>query len=201
MIESFAEGFLLGLGAAIPLGPINILIMNTALKNYKSAVVIGIGAMSSDMFYLILILVGMIELINNPFFINIVGIVGSFFLTYLAYDIYKHREKKINVKKEAIKSKSLLKIYAKGFFLTLMNPYTIIFWFSVAGYSANRDLNLYFTLFGMISSIVLWITLMPYLVHKSKHKISQNMSIYLNIFSSFILLCFALMLFVDVVFL
>ena len=40
MVTSFLEGFLLGMGAAIPLGPINILLMNTALRDYKSAVTI-----------------------------------------------------------------------------------------------------------------------------------------------------------------
>ncbi|CAA6802363.1 MAG: Lysine exporter protein (LYSE/YGGA), partial [uncultured Sulfurovum sp.] len=59
MLNSLIEGFLLGLGAAVPLGPINILIMNHALKNYKSAVAIGFGAMSADMVYLFIILLGL----------------------------------------------------------------------------------------------------------------------------------------------
>ena len=35
ILSVFIEGFILGLGAALPLGPINLLIMNEALKNYK----------------------------------------------------------------------------------------------------------------------------------------------------------------------
>lgn len=47
MIASLLSGISLGFGAAVPLGPINILIMTNALRSYKSAVAIGLGAMLS----------------------------------------------------------------------------------------------------------------------------------------------------------
>ncbi|MBU1216338.1 LysE family translocator [bacterium] len=201
MIESFTEGFLLGLGAAIPLGPINILIMNNALKSYKAGVALGFGAMSADILYLVLSLAGMIGFLNNSVLLNTVGIVGSFFLLYLAYGIFKSREKKLEVQTQSVKTKNIFKIYTQGFVLTFLNPYTIVFWFSVAGYTANKNLDIAFTLLGMISSITLWTTLMPYLVHRSKHKISQRASKYLSLASALILFGFALSLFVDVAFL
>ena len=105
MIKSYSEGFLLGLGAAIPLGPINILIMNNALKSYKAGVTLGFGAMSADILYLSLILAGMIGFINNPDFLGVVGIVGSIFLLYLAYGIYKNRAKKLEVQEQKIQTK------------------------------------------------------------------------------------------------
>lgn len=201
MLDSFSEGFLLGLGAAIPLGPINILIMNNALKSYKAGFAIGLGAMSSDILYLSLIMLGMIGFVNNTFFLKSVGLIGAFFLLYLAYSIFKSRDKRVELNKEDdIKSKSFFKKYAQGFVLTLLNPYTMIFWFSIAGYGVNKDLDIWFTLLGMMSSIILWITFLPYLVHRSKHRMSQKVSVYLSIFSSLILLGFALSLLVDIVF-
>lgn len=200
MIESFSEGFLLGLGAAIPLGPINILIMNHALKSYSTGVALGFGAMSADILYLLLILAGMAGFMNNPDLLNATGILGSLILFYLAYGIYKNRAKKITVQTLTFQTKNLFKTYTQGFALTLLNPMTIIFWFSIAGYAANRDINMGFTLLGMISAITLWITVMPYLVHRSKHKISQNALKYLSIFSSLILFGFAISLFADVLF-
>lgn len=200
MIESYTEGFLLGIGAAMPLGPINILIMNNALKSYKSGVTIGLGAMSADTFYLTLILVGMIGFINNPSYLSVIGVVGSIFLLYLSYDIFKNRAKKVDVKEQKIQTKNLLKKYTQGLFLTLLNPMTIIFWFSIAGYVASKGLNTGFTIFGLMSSIFLWITIMPYLIHRSKHKISQKVSKYLSVFSSVILFWFAVSLLVEVMF-
>jgi L-lysine exporter family protein LysE/ArgO len=43
MFASFSQGFLFGLGAAIPLGPINVLIMSTALRSYPAAVALWLG--------------------------------------------------------------------------------------------------------------------------------------------------------------
>ena len=199
MLKSFSEGFLLGLGAATPLGPINILIMNNALKSYKAGVALGLGAMSVDILYLFLILNGITGLIENHIFLRVVGTFGSLFLIYLAYSVYKNRASIIEAQTHNIHAKKLFKIYIKGFVLTLFNPMTIIFWFSIAGYVANSDLNIGLTILGTMSSIGLWITIMPYLIHRSKHKISQNASIYLNVFSSLVLFGFGISLFVHVI--
>lgn len=194
MINSFSEGFLLGLGAAVPIGAINILIMNTALKNYKGAVAIGFGAMSADVTYLLLILLGISLFFNNPMVLNILGILGSAFLAYMAYMVFKSRNTPLDTQEVQISKKDLLKNYFQGFSLTLLNPYTIAFWLSIVGYTANKELNISFTLFGMFCAIFLWITLMPYFVHRSKHKISQKISYFISVSSSIILFGFALSL-------
>ena len=76
IINSILQGFFLGLGAAVPIGPINIIIMDRALRNYKSAVATGAGALSADIFYLVLILLGLITFFNNPILLEILGIFG-----------------------------------------------------------------------------------------------------------------------------
>ena len=200
MIESFFEGFLLGVGAAVPLGAINILIMNTALKNYKSAVAIGFGAMSSDVTYLVLIILGMATFLNTPFFSTTLGILGSVFLTYMAYLIFKNRDSKPDTKDKIVTHKHLIKHYIQGYILTLVNPYTIVFWLSVAGYTTNKNIDPFITVFGMLCAIFLWITLMPYFVHRSKHRISQKVSHYISMFSALILSGFAISLFLNVIF-
>ena len=195
MINSFFEGFLLGIGAAIPIGAINILIMNTALKSYKSAVAIGFGAMSADIVYLLSILIGIAVFLNNPFIIDTLGILGSAFLVYMSYLIFKGRNKPLDTKAQIVSKKDIFKYYLQGFSLTLFNPYTIAFWLSIAGYTANKQLDTGYTIFGMFCAILLWITLMPYFVHRSKHKISQKISYWISCISSLILLGLAISLF------
>ena len=197
MFTSFLEGFLLGMGAAIPLGPINILIMNNALRDYKSAVTIGFGAMSADILYLTMILLGIATLFNQPFILNTLGILGSAFLLYLAYLIFKGRNKSLYTNTEIEQSKSLFRFYLQGFLLTFINPYTVGFWLSIAGYTAHKDLEPLITMLGMMSAIFLWITLMPYFVHRSKHRISQTVAYYFNFFSSIVLLGFGLSLAIN----
>lgn len=200
MTTSLTQGFLLGLGAAIPLGPINILIMNNALKDYKTGVAIGFGAMSADILYLSLTLMGFNKFLNHPLFLNITGVFGSFFLLYLAYGIYKSRANKSQQTMGKVQTKKILKIYAQGFILTLLNPYTVIFWFSIAGYVANKHLSAGYTLLGLVISITLWTTMMPYFVHRSKHRISPKTSNYLSTISAFILLGFAISLLIHILF-
>ena len=190
-MESFVEGFLLGLGAAVPIGAINILIMNMALKNYTSAVFIGFGAMSADFVYLLLILFGLVTFLESETLRITLGLVGSVFLLYMAYMIYKNRHNSVDTTQESVSKKGLLKSYIKGFSLTFINPYTIAFWLSVAGFIANKNLEPSFTLFGMFSAILLWITLMPYFVYRSKHKISNKISYIISISSSILLSGFA----------
>ncbi|MDA3909206.1 MAG: LysE family transporter [Sulfurimonas sp.] len=197
MILSYTEGFILGLGAAVPLGPINILIMNEAIKRYKNGVMIGLGAMSSDIMYLFLIVFGLIAFFNHPYILNSLSLFGGAFLLYLAYAIFKNRDTKIGVPKENVKGSSCVKLYAKGFILTAINPYTIGFWLSVSCYIAGKELDPYITLLGMLSAILLWITLMPYLVHKTKHKISKNVSHWISIASAIILFGFGIVMIIK----
>lgn len=200
MINSFIEGFLLGIGAAVPIGAINILIMNTALKSYKGAVAIGFGAMSSDIVYLLLILFGVTVFFNNPIILTVLGILGSAFLLFMAYLIFKSRNNSIDTNVELVGKKDILKYYIQGFTLTFINPYTIAFWLSIAGYTANKDLDTVFTLFGMFCAISLWITLMPYFVHRSKHRISQKVSYFISILSGWILIGFAISLLFNIIY-
>jgi len=196
LVLSFFEGFLLGLGAAVPLGPINILIMNEAIKEYKSAVMIGLGAMSSDIIYLFLIMLGLVAFFKQPYILNSLSLFGVIFLIYLAYAIFKSRNSKQKIA-QVSKKNSYSKLYIKGLTLTFINPYTMGFWLSVSGFVASKELEMFATLFGMLSAIALWISIMPYLVNRSKHRISPRVSYWINIVSAVILLSFGLAMFLN----
>jgi len=189
MTTSFVEGFLLGLGAAVPLGPINVLVMSSALHRYSAAVVIGVGAITSDMTYLMLILFGFLHLVDYPTLHDIMGTVGVLFLGYLAWTVWKNR----NVPIHAVSTQrtTLWGHYLKGYILTLINPYSLIFWFSVSTYIAARELHTVATVAGLLLSTSLWVTLMPLVIHKTKHLISQRIARLFSTVSALILLFFA----------
>jgi len=192
---SFVEGLILGFGAAIPLGPINILIMNEALKEYKRAVTIGLGAMSADVTYLIIISFGISSFVKQALFLKILSLFGSLFLIYLSYLIFKERNNSIH--KSVVHKKSTLFInYTKGYLLTLLNPYTILFWLSVTTYATTTP-SLGLTLIGLISAILLWITVMPYIIYKKKALVSEQVSYIIALISSFVLFLFALLMLIK----
>ena len=190
MITSFLEGFLLGLGAAVPLGPINVLIMSNALRHYGAAVALGSGAMSADITYLLLILLGLFHFMEDPTIKLIMAVAGSAFLLYLAWLIFKGRNEPIHLQK--IEKPRLLSNWLKGYTLTLLNPYTVIFWLSVSAYIAAKNLDPLFTVLGLLSAILCWITLMPLAIHKTKHLFSQRVVTLFSVASAAILAFFAL---------
>ena len=196
ILQSFLEGFLLGLGAAVPLGPINVLIMSSALRHYGSAVALGAGAMSADITYLVLILFGLFHFMENPTVTFVMGIAGSAFLLYLAWLIFKGRNEPIHLQK--LGDVSLLRSWLKGYSLTLLNPYTVIFWLSVSTYIAAKHLDPLATVAGLFSAIVLWITLMPLTIHKTKHLFSQRVVTLFSVVSAAILAFFAIGMLVKI---
>jgi L-lysine exporter family protein LysE/ArgO len=192
MLIDFLQGVLLGFGAAVPLGPINILIMNEALKKYRNAVAVGFGAMSADTTYLTIILLGFTYYINNEFVLLLLSFLGAFFLLYMAYLIYASKDKCIKTIKLENHNK-VIKSYFKGFALTLLSPYTIIFWISVSTFSTQSQTPLV-VVGGMLFAILLWVTLMPYFIYKTKHFVSQGLYSKISIISAFIMVIFAVLM-------
>ena len=197
MLESLLSGLALGAGAALPLGPINILIMTNALRSYKSAVAIGLGAMSADIIYFLITLVGGLKLLQYKTLANALIIFGSLFLLYIAYQIFKGRNSKIDSTPVKVENSDVAKSYIKGLSLTLLNPYTIGFWLSISTTISAKNLDIKFTIAGIICAIVLWITIMPFIVHKNKHLISDKVGYIFSVVSSLIMLFFAISLILD----
>jgi L-lysine exporter family protein LysE/ArgO len=189
-LSSFIEGFILGVGAAVPLGPINVLIMSYALRSYPQAVAVGAGAMSADITYLTLVSLGLTWFMKIKTVSTIFSIAGGAFLLYLAWLIFKDRKKPI--KSTSTDKASIIKNYLKGLSLTLLNPYTVLFWMSVSAYISSKQLDIKSAILGLFSSIVLWITLMPLAIFKTKHLISQRVAEIFAVVSAIILTFFAL---------
>ncbi len=198
MLESLIEGFFMGVGAAVPLGPINILLMNRALGNYPQAVITGFGAMSADALYLSLVLFGMMQILQEGILSYLLSLVSIAFLFFLAYRIFQGRNSHLSseIKEDR---KAIGSVYLQGLILTLVNPYTLAFWLSIGSYTTSKELDPMMTLIGMFSAIVLWVTLMPYFVHRSKHRISIRMRYILNVFSSLLLMGFGVSLIVEII--
>ncbi|PSM51999.1 LysE family translocator [Campylobacter blaseri] len=94
-MQEFLQGIMIGLSVALPFGPLNILVMSYAIHSYKHALITGIGAVGADVIYYFLISIGVLQVLNSPEFFNILSVVGSLVLVYLAYDMYKNASKDI----------------------------------------------------------------------------------------------------------
>lgn len=191
-MESFIQGLLLGFGAAVPVGPVNILIMSYSLKRYALGVGVGLGAMSVDIFYMLLMSFGVLKFLNQPIFLNLLSIFGFLFLLYIAYLTYKSADSLI-AEDLNLKENSFWSCYTKGVLLNLVNPYIIGFWISVSSFVASSS-NALMSLSGLIISIGLWILGLPLVVSKSKRFISQTTAKIFAYASALLMVVFAFML-------
>lgn len=191
-MQEFLSGILFGLGVSVPIGPVNILIMSYALKSYKNALFLGLGAMSADAFYLTLLSFGVLKFLHSPLIFKILAVFGAIFLLYMAYGIFKSA--KNSIKTMQTENFSLAKIFVKGFLINLCNPYVIAFWLSSATLVASIGGNFSLTLLGLIFGILLWIGGFPLVIFKSRTLISEKMARALSYISALILLFFAVML-------
>lgn len=190
---SFVQGVLLGFGAAVPIGPLNILIMSYALKDYGRGFCAGLGAMTTDIIYLTLLSFGILHLLNTPLILKFIAIFGAIFLSYIAYTLVKDASKSVEVNDD-LKLESHLMIYVKGCLLNLTNPYIVLFWLSMATVMTSGQNSFFVTLFGLVISILIWITLFPLVIYKSRNKLSAKFTKALAYISALIMIFFALSL-------
>ncbi|WP_277640665.1 LysE family translocator [Wolinella succinogenes] len=196
MFGSLLQGILLGLGAAVPLGPINVLIMNTALSSARSAFGVGFGAMLADLTYLGVVLLGFHLFLESPLIQEILSLLGGAFLLYLSLLLYRGRNQSIQERSQ--KHHPFFKSLAKGYLLTLSNPYTIAFWLSVASLTASPKYQGQWLIVGLVIAILCWITFLPFLIYKTKHLISPRISAFFSLFSAGVMVWFGLTLWVGV---
>lgn len=125
-------GILLGWGAAIPFGPINFEIIRRNLNfGTKIGILFGFGACSADLLYLVLLSLGTLSMIANTFVLKSAGLLGSIILAIFGYSSMR----KINTEHHLVLTDNAsfsYKHYLSGLLLTLLNPFTFIFWLSIS---------------------------------------------------------------------
>ena len=127
-MDSFITGILLGLGVAIPIGPLNILIMNYSLSSFGRGFALGMGAMSADILYFVLLSLGVLVVFDNPWIFKSIAIFGAIFLLYMAWACYKNASKMVAKISCAERGENLLACYLKGLGLNSINPFIVGFW-------------------------------------------------------------------------
>lgn len=155
-MDSFITGILLGLGVAIPIGPLNILIMNYSLSSFGRGFALGMGAMSADILYFVLLSLGVLVVFDNPWIFKSIAIFGAIFLLYMAWTCYKNASKMLATISCAERGESLLACYLKGLGLNSINPFIIGFWLSLSSVVASSA-NWMIAALGVLLALFAWV--------------------------------------------
>lgn len=143
MVTLLIKGLLFGVGAAMPIGPVNVEIARRALRGgFWPAVAIGCGASSIDVAYAILSTVGVAPLLANPWVNRVLFVGGEALMILLgAMSIRGARSiahKDVLAAQKLPAGPSMRSGYVTGLLLTGLNPFTIAFWFVVLPQYAGR---------------------------------------------------------------
>jgi threonine/homoserine/homoserine lactone efflux protein len=130
-LEVLTQSFVLGLGIAMPVGPIGVLVIRRSLtEGRKYGIASGLGAATADGMYGLIATLGLgliASLLTGIQFYT--RLIGGVFLLYLAWQILRSQpaEKAANAKSTS----SLIGAYISTLLLTFSNPATILFFFGV----------------------------------------------------------------------
>jgi L-lysine exporter family protein LysE/ArgO len=130
-------GLLLGYGAAVPIGPMNLeMIRRNLLYGYKTGVSFGLGACCVDTTFMIFLGLGALEILQSPKFLNVIGFCGALVLFWFAYKAWGTKVAEVNMGEHQKIAKPWWQHMAASYMLTMINPFTIIFWSSVSSQAA-----------------------------------------------------------------
>ncbi|MGJ9382474.1 amino acid transporter [Salipaludibacillus neizhouensis] len=124
---------LLGLSLAAPIGPVNAAQLDRGIKSgFFHAWLVGLGATVADGIYMILVFLGVVHLVEIPFVQTFLWLFGFFVLVYTGIEALSGAGKIALINSRTV-SESHTKSFLSGFFMSLFNPLTILFWLGIFG--------------------------------------------------------------------
>src|SRR3954468_9445388 len=157
----FLSYILLGLSLAAPIGPINAAQIDRGIRvGFMHSWLIGVGAVVADGVYMLVVYIGVVQFLETAFMQTFLWFFGCFVLMYTGIETFMNAGK-INLQ-QARGKEPLYKSFFSGFFMSISNPLTILFWLGIYGsvlaktvhtYNASQ-LILYST--AIFTGIILW---------------------------------------------
>ncbi|WP_100407359.1 LysE family transporter [Bacillus solitudinis] len=136
---------LLGLSLAAPIGPVNAAQIDRGIKNgFVHAWLVGLGATIADGVYMLFVFLGVVHLIEIPFIQAFLWLFGFFVLVYTGFESLLGA-KNITINLSRSKKESHVKSFFSGFFMSLFNPLTILFWLGIFGSILAKTVTQYDT--------------------------------------------------------
>jgi len=126
------QGLALGLGAAVPIGPVNVEVARRVLRNgFRNGFALGCGAVTVDVTYAVLSCLGLRPVLSRPMLVVPIEVLGLALLVFLG--VMSMRSASRAMRKDVLEGQagggSIHGAYITGLLMTLLNPMTLAFWF------------------------------------------------------------------------
>jgi len=195
-------GIGLGIGAAVPIGPVNVEIARRTLARGRLAgISLGFGAVTVDMIFAALTSLGVQQLFKgNAHFEHWFGYVGvsvCFILAavslYAAWNAYTYGVK--DPKQRPNNVKSLFTDYFTGFGMTALNLYTWIWWFVTvpalaARHGSETRFDLPITCGGVFIATTAWVMSFTWIINRLRQFAGRSWHIGADLVGGLLLFAF-----------
>ena len=130
----FLYGAIFGLILTVVTGPAFFALIRTSIeKGFKAGAMLALGVFISDLVYIYLILWGALNIEISSTTKMYIGIIGGVFLVGLGI-YYLSKKVSLDDDKTEISAAKNTGYFFKGLLLNGLNPFVIIYWFSVVSY-------------------------------------------------------------------
>lgn len=201
MLKKYFSGLKFGLLLQIAVGPMCLMVFNTA-KNvgFLVALSLVLAIALVDAFYITLAGLGVSKLLEKEKIKKIFKIIGSLVLILFGINIILNVFG-INIIPGLNLKPTSTNIFIQGLVLTLSNPITIVFWGSILTTKIIEDKlkkkELIIFSIGLVSSTLLFLTLVAILGTMLSSFIPDNISSILNVIVGILIIFFGIKMFVK----
>ncbi|MBU8905303.1 LysE family transporter [Desertibacillus haloalkaliphilus] len=128
----FFSYIILGLSLAAPIGPVNAAQLDKGIKGgFLHAWLVGLGATIADAIYMMLVYLGVVHFLEVSFMQTFLWSFGFFVLVYTGIEsLFGAGKVEANMRSSR---ESHARSFFYGFFMSLTNPLTILFWLGIFG--------------------------------------------------------------------
>ena len=195
MLKKYFNGLKFGMLLQIAIGPVCLLVFNTAKNNGLIAgFLVVLASALVDSFYITLASVGVSKLLNKREDLQTVfKIVGAIVLILFGVNIILNAFDISIVSSLNLKSSST-NIFIQGLVIALSNPITIVFWGSVLTSKIVKDKlkkkDLLFFAMGSVSATLIFLSSVALIGTFVSNFISNNISNFLNVAVGILIMCF-----------
>lgn len=132
MLSSLFSYVFLGVSLAAPIGPVNAGQIDRGIKGgFFHAWLFGLGATTADVVYMFLVYLGFVNILQISIVQTFLWLFGFFVLVYTGIESLLSAKKHTMINGRG--SVSYTKSYFSGFFMSLLNPLSILFWIGIYG--------------------------------------------------------------------
>ncbi|MHA6260617.1 LysE family transporter [Sporosarcina sp. CAU 1771] len=195
-MNSIAAYMILGVSLAAPIGPVNAAMLDTGIKNgFFHAWMLGMGALTADVLYMIMVYLGIGQMIEFPLVKIILWLFGCFVLIYTGVESLLSIHK-ITLLLKFGKEVRLRRSLFSGFLIALLNPLSILFWLGIYGSILAENAGnfsgyqLIINSVAIIGGVLLWDTIIAMISSGARKLVSIRLLKVISIISSLFMIGF-----------